>query len=77
MSIYSLGLGKVAGYSTLDLNELGRGSIFHDIGKRNVPVEIICKNGGLNEVEWAQMQKHPQFGLKILTDNNCSPEGEF
>lgn len=72
VGIYSLGLGKVVGYVKEDLHELGRGALFHDIGKRNVAVDIICKNGPLDDVEWAQMQKHPQFGLKILTDYACS-----
>ena len=72
VGIYSLGLGKVAGYNPDDLHELGRGALFHDIGKRNVHVDIICKNGPLSDVEWAQMQKHPQYGLKILTDYDCS-----
>lgn len=68
VSIYSLGLGTLVGYSKADLEELGQGSLFHDLGKRHVHVDIICKNGPLNEVEWAQMQKHPQYGLKILMD---------
>jgi putative nucleotidyltransferase with HDIG domain len=72
VGIYSLGLGAAVGYSGEDLAELGRGALFHDIGKRNVDVDIICKKGALNDVEWAQMQKHPQFGLRILTDYNCS-----
>lgn len=72
VGIYSLGLGQVVGYSKEDLLELGRGALFHDIGKRNVAVEIICKNGPLNDAEWAQMQKHPQYGLRILTEYNCS-----
>jgi putative nucleotidyltransferase with HDIG domain len=72
VGIYSLGLGQAAGYSKEDLAELGRGALFHDIGKRNVHVDIICKKGPLNDVEWAQMQKHPQYGLKILTESNCS-----
>jgi putative nucleotidyltransferase with HDIG domain len=72
VGIYSLGLGKVVGYVDEDLLELGRGALFHDIGKRNVAVEIICKDGPLDDVEWAQMQKHPQYGLKILTDYLCS-----
>jgi putative nucleotidyltransferase with HDIG domain len=72
VGIYSLGLGRIAGYAHDDLQELGRGALFHDIGKRNVAVEIICKNGPLDDIEWAQMQKHPQFGLKILTDYGCS-----
>ena len=72
VGIYSLGLGRVLGYDKADLHELGRGALFHDIGKRNVAVNIICKTGPLDDVEWAQMQKHPQFGLRILTDYNCS-----
>lgn len=72
VGIYSLGLGQAAGYAKEDLLELGRGALFHDIGKRNVNVDIICKAGPLNDVEWAQMQKHPQFGLKILSDYGCS-----
>ncbi len=72
VGVYSLGLGAVAGFTKEDLLELGRGALFHDIGKRNVAVEIICKNGPLNDVEWAQMQKHPQYGLKILTEYQCS-----
>jgi putative nucleotidyltransferase with HDIG domain len=72
VSIYALGLGGALGFSREDLAELGRGAIFHDIGKRNVNVEIICKKGPLDDVEWAQMQKHPQYGLKLLTEHGCS-----
>lgn len=72
VGIYSLGLGAAAGYSGQDLHELGQGALFHDIGKRQVSVDIICKAGPLDDVEWAQMQKHPQFGLAILTQQNAS-----
>lgn len=72
VAIYSLGLGKVLGYSGDDLQELGRGALFHDIGKRHVKAEIICKQGPLDDVEWAQMQKHPQYGLKILNEYGVS-----
>jgi HD-GYP domain-containing protein (c-di-GMP phosphodiesterase class II) len=68
VSIYSLGLGKLFGYNKKDLEELGRGALFHDLGKRMVDPAIICKSGPLNDVEWAQMQQHPVFGLKILKD---------
>lgn len=66
--VYSLGLGQKAGYGEADLMELGRGSLFHDIGKRKVPVEIITKPGPLDEGEWAQMKRHPLFGVQILND---------
>jgi HD-GYP domain-containing protein (c-di-GMP phosphodiesterase class II) len=72
VSIYCLGIGQAAGYSPVDLKELGIGGLFHDIGKRNVPIEIITKKGGLDEAEWALMQKHPQYGLIILEEQQSS-----
>jgi HD-GYP domain-containing protein (c-di-GMP phosphodiesterase class II) len=70
VSIYSLGLGQAAGYtSATELTELGQGSLLHDIGKRHVNAEIICKKGPLDPEEWAQMKLHPTFGLKILMEN--------
>lgn len=69
VSIYSLGLGKVIGYKEKDLEELGIASLFHDVGKRNVALEILCKKGPLDDAEWEQMKRHPQYGLLILNEN--------
>ena len=66
VSIYALGLGAALSFNAKDLEELGVGSLFHDIGKRNVSLDILCKKGPLDENEWAQMKQHPQFGLIIL-----------
>ncbi len=68
VSIYSLGLGQAMGFDKKTLEELGQSSLFHDVGKRNVALEILCKKGPLDENEWAQMRMHPQFGLKILNE---------
>ena len=72
VGIYSLGIAQATGYNDADLKEVGLGGLFHDIGKRNVPLEIITKKGGLDDSEWALMQKHPQYGLIILQDNSSS-----
>jgi HD-GYP domain-containing protein (c-di-GMP phosphodiesterase class II) len=69
VSIYSLGLGRALAFNSKDLEELGVGSLFHDIGKRNVSLDILCKKGGLNDAEWEQMRMHPQFGLVILNNH--------
>lgn len=66
VSIYALGLGGALGFSPANLEELGVGSLFHDIGKRSVSLDILCKKGPLDENEWTQMKQHPQFGLIIL-----------
>lgn len=69
VGIYSLGLCKALGFTQKELEEMGIAALFHDIGKRQVALEILCKKGPLDDAEWAQMQKHPQFGLTILNEN--------
>lgn len=69
VSIYSLGLGKALGFNPHDLEELGVSALFHDIGKRNVSLDILCKKGGLTDAEWEQMKMHPQYGLMILNNH--------
>lgn len=72
VSVYSLGLGQAVGFRGTELKELGLGGLFHDIGKRYISLDIICKNGPLNDSEWLQMQKHPQFGLMILNEHHSN-----
>lgn len=72
VSVYSLGLGQAVGFRGQDLKELGLGGLFHDIGKRYIPLDIICKDGPLTDSEWLQMQKHPQFGLMILNEHHST-----
>ena len=45
---------------------LGLGGLFHDIGKRSIPEEILNKPGPLNEGEWEVMRKHPAEGVQLL-----------
>lgn len=72
VSVYSMGIGSLLNYSKEDMVELGQGALLHDIGKKWVDAEIICKNGALDDAEWAQMQKHPTYGLKILNEYDVS-----
>lgn len=69
VSIYSLGLGKALGFNAKEIEELGVASLFHDVGKRNVSLDILCKKGPLDEAEWEQMKRHPQYGLQILNQH--------
>jgi putative nucleotidyltransferase with HDIG domain len=72
VAIYSMGLAEAMTYTKLEIEEMGLGAIFHDIGKRHVSLDILTKKGPLDDAEWAQMQKHPQFGLQILNEQNVS-----
>lgn len=43
-------------------------SMIHDIGKINIPVEILSKPGSINKYELELMQNHPQAGYDILRE---------
>ena len=40
--------------------------ILHDIGKIGVADAIVNKPGPLTDAEWVEMQKHPEFGARML-----------
>ena len=42
------------------------GALFHDLGKVNIPIEIINKPGKLNDKETEIMNNHPKFGVEML-----------
>ncbi|MBC8180652.1 PAS domain S-box protein [candidate division KSB1 bacterium] len=44
--------------------------LLHDIGKINIPSEILTKPGALTDLEYQLMQMHPQFGFEILRTIN-------
>jgi len=43
-------------------------AMIHDIGKINIPVEILSKPGTINQYELELMQNHPQAGYDILKE---------
>jgi HD-GYP domain-containing protein (c-di-GMP phosphodiesterase class II) len=64
--ILSVALGARLGLSKKKLSELGYAALFHDIGKVEIPLEILNKQEELSEEEWEEIQKHPVLGVKVL-----------
>lgn len=62
---YSYLLGKQLGLSELELNDLKRGSLLHDIGKVGVKESILNKEGKLTSEEIAHIRTHPERGYDI------------
>jgi HD-GYP domain-containing protein (c-di-GMP phosphodiesterase class II) len=64
--IFSVALGRKLGLGKLQLYDLGMAALFHDVGKSRVPLEVLNKQGGLDEEEWRIMQAHPWLGVLTL-----------
>jgi len=58
-------LQSLPGMDQTTLFEAGLGAALHDIGKTQIPDEIINKPGPLNQEEWEVMKTHPVRGLGI------------
>src|SRR6202022_2597720 len=48
------------------LRSLARAGLLHDLGKLQIPDEILIKPGPLTDEEWVVMKQHPQMGVDIL-----------
>lgn len=59
----SMSIGLGIALSGKELGALGMAGILHDIGKENVPVQIITKPGRLNDQEFAIVKEHPIIGF--------------
>jgi len=66
VSILSVALGRRMGMNHKMLIELGIVSLFHDIGKIDVPNEILNKPSNLTESEWSIIRQHPQLGFNAI-----------
>ncbi len=49
-----------------ELTHIKRGALLHDIGKMGISDTILQKPGKLNDEEWIEMRKHPQFAYDLL-----------
>jgi putative nucleotidyltransferase with HDIG domain len=65
---------KIGITSEKELNEVGMGGLFHDLGKVKVRPEIINKAGPLDEQEWEEMRQHPEAGFELLKGNPDVPD---
>lgn len=66
VSVYSLAFGSFLGLDKDMLMVLGSAAILHDLGKKNVPNEIVNKNGKLTDDEFEMMKMHPTYAVEIL-----------
>jgi len=64
--ILMISFGKHLGFDVRQLKEIGIGAMLHDIGKMQVPEEILNNKGALKEHEYELMKKHVEYSHSLL-----------
>ncbi len=61
-----LGLAAEYDFNEMDLENIRRGAILHDLGKVGISDKILRKTGELTDDEWVEMKKHPLYAVDML-----------
>jgi putative nucleotidyltransferase with HDIG domain len=66
VSVLSLLLGKQVGLDEATQAALVEGALLHDVGKTQIPLEIVKKAGALDKHERKTIESHTTLGAEIL-----------
>lgn len=67
VSVLCVALGTFLSLEKRRVASLGIAGMLHDIGKVNIPLEIINKPEALTDLEWEIVKRHPSEGAVILS----------
>ncbi|WP_409302521.1 HD-GYP domain-containing protein [Peribacillus sp. SCS-155] len=73
VTLYTLAIGLELKLPQKQLETLGLGAILHDVGKMQVPLEILMKPGKLTEDEFGAMKKHSEWGFDLIRNVDTLP----
>ncbi len=76
VDVLSVIIGIGMGLKNKELELLSQSALLHDIGKCDVPVEILNKPAKLTKEEYKEMQNHPRYGLDRLREKDTTGEDE-
>jgi HD-GYP domain-containing protein (c-di-GMP phosphodiesterase class II) len=66
VALLAIALGRKVGVGKVDLGDLGVAAVFHDIGLRACPAELLEKGGALDSTERAIINQHPIQSVEFL-----------
>lgn len=66
VAVLSMMLGKELGFSSAEIKQIGIGSLFHDIGKVEVPYHIVNSTTTLTRPELNILKQHCHYGEVIV-----------
>lgn len=68
VALLAVQVGEALGLSAGRLRTLAIGGLVHDIGKLSVPDTILKKPGALEDDEYEVVQRHPEWGNRLLSE---------
>jgi HD-GYP domain-containing protein (c-di-GMP phosphodiesterase class II) len=74
VAILSVCLGHEIGLSRSSLVRLGLCGLFHDLGKVDIPLEIVNKPCSLSEGEYEEIKRHSLNSVRRIIKLEASPE---
>jgi putative nucleotidyltransferase with HDIG domain len=66
VSVLMITFSKYIGFDYELVKTIGIGGLLHDVGKMQVPVEILTKQGRLSEDEYAKIKEHVKHSYNII-----------
>lgn len=66
VGLYAKRLAEAAGYDRRTAERCYLAGLLHDVGKIGIDDAVLRKPGKLTEEEFAQIQRHPEIGYRIL-----------
>lgn len=70
VSVFSVALAHRVGVTRADLAEFATGALLHDVGKSEIPAELLTRAGPLTPEETRVMQQHVGIGERLLTTHH-------
>jgi HD-GYP domain-containing protein (c-di-GMP phosphodiesterase class II) len=64
--LLSIAMGYAVGLNPDQIMALGMGALLHDVGKVNVPVDLLQHVGPLSPDQWRVIQRHPVEGAGMV-----------
>lgn len=68
-----IGLARQLGMSEEETREAGLAGLLHDIGKMQMPLDVLNKPGSLTDDEFRVMKTHPEHGHELLKNGSQVP----
>lgn len=62
---YAQSIGRELGLGRAELDQLNWAALLHDVGKLEVPAEVLGKSGRPTEREWELLRRHPAAGAEL------------